>query len=371
LAKNIGWDDDGHDITDAIGDVDINATGSLQAQINKKINTTDLSDYVNGQLAGDIADWLNANVNPVGSAVIVDKTLSISGAAADSKIVGDIVTNINNNFNSLEEGEIQLTNGVLVKGYYPYDSKVNPHIGTSSYARMMVFPIKKGFTYLVTWLDGISAPRYRTALGNTPANELAADIPIYNYVDNANTSHTKYPVVNTGYDYLYVYIGNSASATADKCVVSLKLLDEFQENTNRVLDKLEEGKILLKSGVVVRGYYPLVNGTMGTNDSTRIAVFPVKKGATYLVTWLENISTPRYRTAFGNYSADEIVEGIPIYNYVDNINTSHVEYPVTNDNYNYLYVYIGQSADATIDKCIVAMELSEIGSFMASDGDLW
>ena len=89
LAKNIGWDDDGNSIADAIGDVDINTTGSLQDQINKKVNTTDLSDYVNGQLAGDVVDWLSANVNPVGSVVVVDKTLSIQGAAADSKTVGD------------------------------------------------------------------------------------------------------------------------------------------------------------------------------------------------------------------------------------------------------------------------------------------
>lgn len=367
LASNISWDDDGHDITDAIGDVDINATGSLQAQINKKVNTTDLSNYVNGQLAEDVADWLNANVNPVGSAVVVDKTLSIQGAAADAKTIGSNMTKIYNNFNLLEEGEVPLVDGVLVKGYYLYHSNVAPRIEASTSARMMVFPIKKGFTYLVTWLEGISTPRYRTALGNTPANELAVGLPIYNYVDNANTTHTKYPIINTGYDYLYVYIGNSSNATADKCVVSLKLLDGI----NRTLDKLEEGKILLKNGVLLTGYYPLANGTMGTNNQTRMVIYPVRKGATYLVTWLEGISTPKYRIAFGNNSADEITEGIPIYNYVDNAYTSHIEYPIKNDNYDYLYVYIGQSVDATIDKCIIAMKLSEIDSFMASDGDLW
>lgn len=103
LAKNINWDDDGHDITDAIGDVDINTTGSLQDQINKKINTTDLSDYVNDQLAGDVADWLNANVNPVGSAVVVDKTLSISSAAADSKITGNALIGLSKTIDKTEQ----------------------------------------------------------------------------------------------------------------------------------------------------------------------------------------------------------------------------------------------------------------------------
>ena len=265
-----------------------------------------------------------------------------------------------------------MTDGVLVKGYYLYDSKVAPHIEANTITRMMVFPVKKGFTYLVTWLEGISSPRYRTALGNTPANELAAGIPIYNYVDNVHTSHTKYPVKNDNYDYLYVYIGNSSNATADKCVVSLKLLNEFQDNINKIVDKLEEGKILLKNGVLLTGYYPLANGTMGANNQTRMVIYPVRKGATYLVTWLDDeINTPRYRIAFGNNSADEITEGIPIYNYIDNAHTSHIEYPVKNNNYDYLYVYIGNSSNATIDKCIITMKLSEIGSFMASDGDLW
>lgn len=86
LAENINWDDT-HSIIDAIGDVDINTTGSLQNQINKKVNTTDLSDYVNGQLAGDVANWLDTYIKPVGTTVAIDKTLSIPNAAADAKAV--------------------------------------------------------------------------------------------------------------------------------------------------------------------------------------------------------------------------------------------------------------------------------------------
>ena len=39
------------------------------------------------QISADTTDWLDDNVNPVGSAVIVDKTLTIEGAAADAKAV--------------------------------------------------------------------------------------------------------------------------------------------------------------------------------------------------------------------------------------------------------------------------------------------
>jgi len=56
---------------------------------NKKFNTSDLNTYLAGQISTDVASWLNTNVNPVGSAVTVDESLTISGSAADSKAVGE------------------------------------------------------------------------------------------------------------------------------------------------------------------------------------------------------------------------------------------------------------------------------------------
>lgn len=43
-------------------------------------------------VATEVSSWLNANVDPVGSAVVVDNTLTISGAAADAKVTGDRLT---------------------------------------------------------------------------------------------------------------------------------------------------------------------------------------------------------------------------------------------------------------------------------------
>lgn len=45
---------------------------------------------INQQTTNAVTAWLVANVTPTGSAVVVDKSLSIKGAAADSKEVGDI-----------------------------------------------------------------------------------------------------------------------------------------------------------------------------------------------------------------------------------------------------------------------------------------
>ena len=41
-----------------------------------------------------VSDWLNEHVDPVGSAVVVDDTLSIEGAAADAKKTGDEISSL-------------------------------------------------------------------------------------------------------------------------------------------------------------------------------------------------------------------------------------------------------------------------------------
>lgn len=68
----------------------------VQQEINKKLDDmvksgefqTIISPLITAQVSKDVTDWLDKNVSPVGSAVMVDKSLTISGAAADSKSAG-------------------------------------------------------------------------------------------------------------------------------------------------------------------------------------------------------------------------------------------------------------------------------------------
>jgi hypothetical protein len=46
------------------------------------------------QVTTAVTNWLDTNVDPVGSAVVVDKTLSIDGAAADAKTTGDGIADL-------------------------------------------------------------------------------------------------------------------------------------------------------------------------------------------------------------------------------------------------------------------------------------
>jgi len=98
LSKNVEWDST-HTLVDILGSIDVDATGTIQDQIsrlfNEKVSITQLNNYVASQLNTDVANWLNNNVDPVGSAVIVDKTLTIEGAAADAKKTGDELSSLN------------------------------------------------------------------------------------------------------------------------------------------------------------------------------------------------------------------------------------------------------------------------------------
>lgn len=97
LSENVEWDST-HTLVDVLGSIDVDVTGTIQDQIsqlfNEKVGITQLQTYVNNQLNTDVTNWLNTYVNPVGSAVLVDKTLTIDGAAADAKIVGDNLNDI-------------------------------------------------------------------------------------------------------------------------------------------------------------------------------------------------------------------------------------------------------------------------------------
>ena len=98
LSKNVEWDST-HTLVDVLGSINVDSTGTIQDQIsqlfNEKVSNIQLNNYVASQLNTDVANWLNNNVDPVGSAVIVDSSLTIQGAAADAKVVGNLESALN------------------------------------------------------------------------------------------------------------------------------------------------------------------------------------------------------------------------------------------------------------------------------------
>jgi len=66
---------------------------TLTAGQNVTISGNTISaDVDSAEIASNVTNWLEDNVDPVGSAVVVDSSLSIEGAAADAKAVGDAIS---------------------------------------------------------------------------------------------------------------------------------------------------------------------------------------------------------------------------------------------------------------------------------------
>lgn len=75
----------------------------VQEELNKKIDSMvqdgsfgtllhqTFDEQINNQTTSAVTAWLVANVTPTGSAVVVDKSLSIEGAAADAKVTGKYI----------------------------------------------------------------------------------------------------------------------------------------------------------------------------------------------------------------------------------------------------------------------------------------
>lgn len=170
LAENVVWEQgQSNSLTDILGQVSFNTNGSIQHQIdvldNKKFNTSDLNTYLAGQISTDVASWLNTNVNPVGSAVTVDESLSISGSAADAKITGDNLNNVKSHLNKFESYIAStLLNGYdknSVKSSNGYWSNLNGNFVSNSnfLACNKYAPVKSSTKYSLWYGDG-SAGRY-------------------------------------------------------------------------------------------------------------------------------------------------------------------------------------------------------------------
>lgn len=103
LSENVEWDST-HTLVDVLGSIDIDVTGTIQDQIsqlfNEKVSSSELNNYISNQLNTDVTNWLSSNVYiPTGGVVTLDKTLTQENSAADSKIVGNKIKNLEINLN--------------------------------------------------------------------------------------------------------------------------------------------------------------------------------------------------------------------------------------------------------------------------------
>ena len=72
----------------------------VEAQIDDVV-AEQLPDVSSEQIPQVVTDWLDDNVDPVGSAVVVDSSLTVEGAAADAKKTGDEIRELDERTNGI------------------------------------------------------------------------------------------------------------------------------------------------------------------------------------------------------------------------------------------------------------------------------
>nr|DAL52430.1 MAG TPA_asm: EEP-1 [Caudoviricetes sp.] len=153
----------------------VKETGKVEEAANEYLETVDgskkLSDAVakkiehmsvTGELGRVIShtvdlqttttNWLNQNVTPTGSAVIVDKSLSISGAAADAKSAGDDIKTANVGIDNVYSETGEVLNRDISKWEQGTYSNKSPYAKTDSEFAIRTSektPISKGFYKVV------------------------------------------------------------------------------------------------------------------------------------------------------------------------------------------------------------------------------
>ena len=201
------------------------STLDVQEEINNKLDTMassgELTNLIAPLLPNLIADWLSKNITP--TTPVIDKTLTISGAGADAKIVGDKFNSALLSFN-IYDGTTPLAE--LKPGWYPVISSTpKTNLPTDSvFGLLIVYPHVAGVTnnYFI-YLDASIKTNYVkvdennwTTLSNYVNTETLFNSRLtYNGEAELSTLNNGwYPVINitgsnlpvtTGFGLLLVY----------------------------------------------------------------------------------------------------------------------------------------------------------------------
>lgn len=176
-----------------------------------------LPPLVDEGIPDEVTDWLAENVNPVGSAVVVDSSLTISGAAADAKVTGDKLTNLKT---QITEQTVNLAN-VGEGRYGANNSGVISSTGNNNFGLAKKVPVSPSTTYV--------ARIFTTATAyNLHMFYYDDDTLLDSEVGTTPGQHRFTTSADCNYVYFFVY--NSGGITVDEnthCQLTLAANDTY------------------------------------------------------------------------------------------------------------------------------------------------
>lgn len=182
------------------------ANGELGTVISQ---TTDLQKTT--------TDWLTANVTPVGSAVVVDKSLTIEGAAADSKATGNSIDSLKGDLGDIVTTYYNDKTGKVL-GFANGDIGSTVSISSQSWcAHIKVSVIGGTKLYVKTFFANnyTDVPVVLFANSeNLVVSKVTKDYAVREY-------HTEILDVPSDAKYAYINIGSSGEDVYNNCIAGI------------------------------------------------------------------------------------------------------------------------------------------------------
>ena len=206
--------------------------GSVASQINGSV-ASQIGNVVNEQM-GEVAPsiittWLNTYVDPVGSAVTVDSSLTITGSAADAKVVGDDINLINDTFNKYVFGTNIFTDTTKTEGraYRPstHDYQTNSAYGTCSLA------VKSSHTYRVYGISTTYNP-FGYCINNISGSRISDEVITGNFdvTMPSNAGSMTFTYLLTDETNIYIVDLSDLQSTLNDYLSNKDYIDNIQRN---------------------------------------------------------------------------------------------------------------------------------------------
>lgn len=213
------------DVTTSIGEItsDVNA---FKIKTNDKVD--EVKTFVHEEMADYVTDWLDDHVTPTEAPVVIDDSLSISGAAADAKAAGDGINDLKSAIKTITDNEV----AKFVIGKYINTSGNTADIDsptTNATYRYAVLDCSEGDVFTITGTGG-NSPRLFAFLGA----ESNGSRPIIEKANEGTTLTNKYITAPANSEKLVVNVSKTYPYLLIVGKHIINLWNDVQENETAI-----------------------------------------------------------------------------------------------------------------------------------------
>ena len=217
---------------------------------------------INQNTTNTVTQWLVANVTPTGSAVVVDKSLSIGGAAADAKVTGELKEDL-----AYHENLLFSENDVIYSEIGLIDKELKKSENQS-------------WNCLFAPVSRVSNKRKLIEISSGTLTGYSDSVPSFAFYDsNKNIISGNYEnpynstIIHVPDGAVYVVFNSSSGAFSIK-------FESMNDEINFIYDLANETYVKA-DGTTISGYGIYKDGIFYSNSNAKVKRLTIKKGMSY------------------------------------------------------------------------------------------